>query len=430
MTDTQTLAERPGGAHSVADYLSKPRQSLEQSSYTAALCSQYQPGLAYTMTGPPSQLQTFNLAVEMDTSHCYPPLSLTSDSFMPAQMSETFVHSPLHRTHASLPSTLSSEGALGSAFEVTTALLQRAMTRRTYTDAALHSPSVPSGRPDEEPAIAPAVTGFAAGTEPECDVAHSDAPGLAVCLPHTTPHDPGQRGVTPAPTPTSLNASSVEDAPEILPVNASATQCLMTLRDATTQPSYQLGTVDGVDTTIPKSDAQAALACMHPSFIYVYGTSNTLPAIPDRVSPKPPTPASFRCLRPSCNRSFKKRSSLKYHLEIGWCAGAPSGELRTTQVVLALRGLSDESELSKDEAREVKQEVQRRLRPFGCDVDDCPHRYRSMSGLRYHYRRSGQHGIEGLRLLASGQHECLRNRTGRALHATQTAATIALLASS
>jgi hypothetical protein len=49
-----------------------------------------------------------------------------------------------------------------------------------------------------------------------------------------------------------------------------------------------------------------------------------------------------------------------------------------------------------------------RSHPFFCSVDNCQRRYRSTSGLRYHYQMSGSHGISCLALLEQGLHPSLQ----------------------
>ena len=66
--------------------------------------------------------------------------------------------------------------------------------------------------------------------------------------------------------------------------------------------------------------------------------------------------------------------------------------------------------LTEDDLLSLSREAEKRLRPFACGVGDCQRRYKNMNGLRYHYQHSGDHGAEGLRLLASGQHECLQQQ--------------------
>ncbi|VDC00810.1 unnamed protein product [Peniophora sp. CBMAI 1063] len=411
MTDTQTLIEYSEEAHNIANHQCIPRQ-LGQPSYTAAYYSQYQPGLFGLLTSPGIQQQNFDPAPEMDTRHYQYPSFLTSTIFMPPHMPEAL--GPLDPTHVSLSPKTPSVRALGSTFEVPVVALQHGdATQQAYAEYPLHAAPV-QGQCENEDLEAASAT-LTAPTALERDFAHNNAPGAEVRLPHTTSCGPGQRGIIPPSPPVSLKATSIEHDPAIPQAHTLTTQG-QPLCDAIKQPSYLLGNVDGV-----------CAPSLQSSSVDVCGASLELLAIPRRVSPPPPpSPTSFRCHRPNCNRSFAKKRSLKYHLEIGWCAGAPSSETRATQAVLAQRGLSDENDLSKDQAREVQDEVQRRLRPFACNVDGCTHRYKGMSGLCYHYRRSGQHGLNGLRLLASGQHECLQNRTGRALHATQTAATAEL----
>lgn len=138
----------------------------------------------------------------------------------------------------------------------------------------------------------------------------------------------------------------------------------------------------------------------------------------------------FKCPKPNCNKSYKQANGLKYHITHGSCSFAPAKEVTEVNAVLAQRGRAalpadmSASELdlaslgvSEVEARDIEREAERRLKPFACGIADCSRRYKNMNGLRYHYQHSGDHGAIGLALLASGQHECLRNgphKAGRA----------------
>jgi len=147
----------------------------------------------------------------------------------------------------------------------------------------------------------------------------------------------------------------------------------------------------------------------------------------------------FRCPKPNCNKSYKQANGLKYHMTHGSCNFAPPKDLEALQALLAEK--SDGMQMSEGEMREVEREAERRLRPFACGVSDCQRRYKNMNGLRtwrflsqfgnlawltrrahtgYHYQHSGEHGATGLRLLASGQHECLQHTKSAAAsrHAT------------
>jgi transcription factor SFP1 len=130
----------------------------------------------------------------------------------------------------------------------------------------------------------------------------------------------------------------------------------------------------------------------------------------------------FKCPKPNCNKSYKQANGLKYHITHGSCSFAPAKEVTEVNAVLAQRGRAalpadmSAAELdlaalgmSEPEAREIEREAERRLKPFACGIADCSRRYKNMNGLRYHYQHSGDHGAIGLALLASGQHECLRN---------------------
>lgn len=71
--------------------------------------------------------------------------------------------------------------------------------------------------------------------------------------------------------------------------------------------------------------------------------------------------------------------------------------------------LSDLGQITETELREVEREAEKRYKPFACGVGDCQRRYKNMNGLRYHYQHSGEHGVIGLGLLATGVHECLNH---------------------
>ncbi|EIN04109.1 hypothetical protein PUNSTDRAFT_122954 [Punctularia strigosozonata HHB-11173 SS5] len=147
----------------------------------------------------------------------------------------------------------------------------------------------------------------------------------------------------------------------------------------------------------------------------------------------------FRCPKPNCNKSYKQANGLKYHMTHGSCNFAPPKDLEQVQALLASKlaqkgisingeGVSVDGEggltlngtglencginITEQEMREVEREAERRLRPFACGIGDCQRRYKNMNGLRYHYQHSGDHGAIGLTLLASGQHESLRNHAG------------------
>lgn len=123
----------------------------------------------------------------------------------------------------------------------------------------------------------------------------------------------------------------------------------------------------------------------------------------------------FKCPKPNCNKSYKQANGLKYHMTHGSCSFGPAKELGEVQAVLKERERegSEGEPLTEREMMEIEREAERRLRPFACGVGDCQRRYKNMNGLRYHYQHSGDHGAIGLALLASGQHECLRNAHGR-----------------
>lgn len=164
-------------------------------------------------------------------------------------------------------------------------------------------------------------------------------------------------------------------------------------------------------------------------------TSST--ASPSLLLSKP-----FKCPKPNCNKSYKQANGLKYHMTHGSCNFAPPKDLEHVKDLLERKKREREREREREfslgrtpsalntptasgpatpttelaaeygitemDLREVEREAERRLRPFACGVGDCQRRYKNMNGLRYHYQHSGEHGAQGLALLASGQHECLQ----------------------
>ncbi|KAF7761101.1 hypothetical protein Agabi119p4_10510 [Agaricus bisporus var. burnettii] len=148
----------------------------------------------------------------------------------------------------------------------------------------------------------------------------------------------------------------------------------------------------------------------------------------------------FKCPKPNCNKSYKQANGLKYHITHGSCNFAPPKDLEHVKDLLERKKRERERErdlgfgrnlsgsntpitsgpatpstelaleygITEMDLREVEKEAERRLRPFACGVGDCQRRYKNMNGLRYHYQHSGEHGAQGLALLASGQHECLQ----------------------
>lgn len=103
----------------------------------------------------------------------------------------------------------------------------------------------------------------------------------------------------------------------------------------------------------------------------------------------------FRCPRPNCSKSYKQAKGLKYHINHGKCSYKPP--------VLSEQGLSRDILPALD----TKDQAEFRLRPYACGVGDCTRRYKTLAGLKYHYKHSGIHGFDGLLLMACGQHDCL-----------------------
>lgn len=68
------------------------------------------------------------------------------------------------------------------------------------------------------------------------------------------------------------------------------------------------------------------------------------------------------------------------------------------------------------------------VRAYACTVGDCTRRYQTIGGLKYHYFHSALHGIRGLQLFASGQHDCFPQLTRRVRRTAMQQATEALTA--
>ncbi|VDC00207.1 unnamed protein product [Peniophora sp. CBMAI 1063] len=127
----------------------------------------------------------------------------------------------------------------------------------------------------------------------------------------------------------------------------------------------------------------------------------------------------FPCPEPGCTKSYKQANGLRYHMAHGSCSFIPSRHYEAVQCLLVEKGLSPDARLSENDAQELKREVERRTHPFVCGVDECDRRYKTFGGLRYHCLHSGEHGYGGLRLLASGRHQCLQLLTGRSRETAQ-----------
>ncbi|KAL5480371.1 hypothetical protein ACEPAI_1641 [Sanghuangporus weigelae] len=128
----------------------------------------------------------------------------------------------------------------------------------------------------------------------------------------------------------------------------------------------------------------------------------------------------FKCPTLGCTKSYKQANGLKYHVTHGQCSFTPPPELSSiselglsigVHLKLGPMGLEGLENMSEAERREAEKEAERRLRPFCCQVKPCTRRYKNMNGLRYHYQHSGEHGMIGLRMLASGRHDATREQS-------------------
>ncbi|KAF8461769.1 hypothetical protein DFH94DRAFT_71283 [Russula ochroleuca] len=116
-----------------------------------------------------------------------------------------------------------------------------------------------------------------------------------------------------------------------------------------------------------------------------------------------------RCPKPNHNKSYKHLNELRYHVTHGQSNFVPLEDSEAPQTVLAEKGSVNWNDSSGVQVSERElHETECRLRPFACGIDNCQRRYTSMKGLQHHYQHSRDHGVIGLQLLASGQHECLR----------------------
>lgn len=144
-----------------------------------------------------------------------------------------------------------------------------------------------------------------------------------------------------------------------------------------------------------------------------------------RQSPVPSKP--FPCPRPNCTKSYKQYKGLKYHITHGTCSSKSSQDrIPVWQALLPKNGSPDEHGLSDNSPRGSERRAARAVRPYVCSVGDCTRRYKDVAGLKYHYFHSDLHGIDGLKLLASGRHECLPLLTKRVRQTTQNLAVEAL----
>ncbi|KAL9709086.1 hypothetical protein Ac2012v2_007899 [Leucoagaricus gongylophorus] len=179
-----------------------------------------------------------------------------------------------------------------------------------------------------------------------------------------------------------------------------------------------------------------------PSLLKVAASIPTAPvpsASAIRANPSLLLSKPFKCPKPNCNKSYKQANGLKYHMTHGSCNFAPPKDLEHVKDLLERKKreracerervislglplptpptgpttptteLAAEYGITETDLKEVEEEAERRLRPFACAIGDCQRRYKNMNGLRYHYQHTGEHGVQGLSLLANGQHDCLQS---------------------
>ncbi|VDC05921.1 unnamed protein product [Peniophora sp. CBMAI 1063] len=131
---------------------------------------------------------------------------------------------------------------------------------------------------------------------------------------------------------------------------------------------------------------------------------------------------AFHCPDVGCRKSYKCDSKLGYHWQRGSCPHAPSTDFQTDtkhaskKQYTTMIDVNPKGIITADEA----------LRPIECAVGICTRRYTHINGLRKHFRRSGEHGVEGFRLIASGEHPSLKLQSRRGREAAQAAAVVSL----
>lgn len=127
-------------------------------------------------------------------------------------------------------------------------------------------------------------------------------------------------------------------------------------------------------------------------------TSSTDPNAPPASTTALSRPAAsllskpFKCPTAGCVKSYKQANGLKYHVTRGLCTFTPPLELSSIVIL-------------------TKREVERKLRPYCCQVSPCTKRYKNIDTLMLHYEFSGDHGARGLAMLASGTHDPLKEPT-------------------
>lgn len=219
--------------------------------------------------------------------------------------------------------------------------------------------------------------------------------------------------------PPSAASSSTMTADQQNPASASSTASAPNQQQ---QQQQQQPPPPTVPRPVVRANALAPPPAGEPSTSTV--KANSVANVLSTISSKP-----FKCPKPNCNKSYKQANGLKYHMTHGSCNFAPAKEVEHVKDLLLERrkqqqqlqggmggATSNGAQLStspslegltEDDLLSLSREAEKRLRPFACGVGDCQRRYKNMNGLRYHYQHSGDHGAIGLRMLASGVHDCL-----------------------
>ena len=100
----------------------------------------------------------------------------------------------------------------------------------------------------------------------------------------------------------------------------------------------------------------------------------------------------FRYPKPNYNKSYKHLNRLKYHVPYGPCNFASPEDLEAPRVLLAEKGTINGNVNSGAQVTEEElHEIERRLRPYACGIDDCQRRYVGMKDLRTSLPHPGSH---------------------------------------
>ena len=100
----------------------------------------------------------------------------------------------------------------------------------------------------------------------------------------------------------------------------------------------------------------------------------------------------FRYPKPNYNKSYKHLNRLKYHVPYGHCNFASPEDLEAPRVLLAQKGtINGDVNPGAQVTEEELHEIERRLRPYACGIDDCQRRYLGMKDLRTSLPHPGSH---------------------------------------